>query len=116
MKVFDLWQNEEEMIKSEDERLSSEQEDNEEQVGHQILFWWIRYFLWEGFYLITNVKNACQPFHVECQVLVTSKINISLIYLLYNSEWTLNNKDRSKFNKKVQEAIKIKSTGVVSLM
>ena len=42
--------------------------------------WWsIRYFLWKGFYFATNVKNAYQPFHVQCQVLVTSEINISLI-------------------------------------
>ena len=37
MKVFDLWQDEEEMFESEDERWSSEPEDNQEQVGHQIL-------------------------------------------------------------------------------
>ena len=35
--MFYLWQNEEEMIESEDERWSSEPEDNQEQVGHQIL-------------------------------------------------------------------------------
>ena len=67
------------MIESEDERSSSESEDNQEQVGHQILCGWIRYFVWKGFYFITNVKNAYQPFHVERQVLVTSEINISLI-------------------------------------
>ena len=65
--------------------------------------WWIRYFLWKGFCFATNVKNACQPFHVECQVLVRRKINISLISLLYNCEWTLNNKDSSKVSKKLQE-------------
>ena len=32
------------MIESEDERLSSEPEDNQEQVGHQILCVSIRYF------------------------------------------------------------------------
>ena len=36
MQVFDLWQDEEEMIESEDERSSSESEDNQERVGHQI--------------------------------------------------------------------------------
>ena len=36
--MFDLWQGEEEMIESEDVRSSSESEDNQEQVGHQILF------------------------------------------------------------------------------
>ena len=36
--MFDLWQDEEEMIESEDERSSSESEDNQEQVGHQILW------------------------------------------------------------------------------
>ena len=61
------------MIESEDERSSSEPEDNQEQVGHQILL------MNKGFYFATNVKNACQPFHVECQVLVRRKINISLI-------------------------------------
>ena len=35
--MFDLWQDEEEMIEFEDERSSSEAEDNQEQVGHQIL-------------------------------------------------------------------------------
>ena len=35
--MFDLWQDEEGMIESEDETLSSEPEDNQEQVGHQIL-------------------------------------------------------------------------------
>ena len=38
--MFDLWQDEEEMIESEDERWSSEPEeteDNQEQVGYQIL-------------------------------------------------------------------------------
>ena len=35
--MFDLWQDEEGMIESEDERLSSEPEDNQKQVGHQIL-------------------------------------------------------------------------------
>ena len=32
-----MWKDEEEMIESEDERWSSEPEDNQEQVGHQIL-------------------------------------------------------------------------------
>ena len=73
MWVFDLWQDEEEMIESEDERWSSESEDNQEQVGHQILL------MNKVFYFARNVKNACQPFHVECQVLVRRKINISLI-------------------------------------
>ena len=35
--MFDLWQDEEEMIESDDERSSSEPEDYQEQVGHQIL-------------------------------------------------------------------------------
>ena len=35
--MFDLWQDEERMIESEDGRSSSEPEDNQEQVGHQIL-------------------------------------------------------------------------------
>ena len=35
--VCDLWQNEEGMIECEDERSSPEPEDNQEQVGHQIL-------------------------------------------------------------------------------
>ena len=67
------------MIESEDERSSSEPEDNQEQVGHQILLMINKVFFLKGFYFATNVKNAYQPFHVECQVLVTSEISISLI-------------------------------------
>ena len=76
--MFDFWQDEEGMIESEDGRSSSEPEDNQEQVGHQILLM-NKVFSLKGILSITNVKNACQPFHVECQVLVTSEINISLI-------------------------------------
>lgn len=35
--MCDFWQGEEGMIESEDERSSSEAEDNQEQVGNQIL-------------------------------------------------------------------------------
>ena len=37
IKVCDLWQNEEGIIESEDERSSFEPEDNQAQVGHEIL-------------------------------------------------------------------------------
>ena len=44
VQVCDLWQDEEGIVTSEDERSSLKPEDNQEQVGYQILCGCIRYF------------------------------------------------------------------------
>ena len=65
------------MIESEDEGSSSEPEDNQEEVGHQILCGSnIKVFSLKRILLNNKLKNTCQPFHGECQELVPCQKNL----------------------------------------
>ena len=67
------------MIESEDERWSSETEDNQEQVGHQSLCGSILYFFLERILLYNKLKNTRRSFHGESSTGCTSNKHIFMI-------------------------------------
>ena len=67
------------MIESEDERSSSETEDNQEQVGNQIFCESILWYFLERILLYNKLKNTCQSLHGESSTGCTINKHIFII-------------------------------------